>query len=645
MLRRAFLSSIGLSSIGAAALQAQSSPLSRPRLHLSPARIEELRAAIYTTHADIWKLVQAQADKISARTPPVYQETGAVPNDEQLWQRDVGSNLPFPALAWLLTRNQSYLDAARRWSLAACGYPHWGLGTEDGSDLAAGHQLYGLALVYDWLYSSLDPETRATIRRTLVERGEKMFRAAGTAYWRQSYLQNHLWVSLGGLAAAGFALLDDPEAGAAARVWIDLSLEKFRLTEAALGPDGASHEGAGYWSYGVEYLLKFWHMAGDLLGEQPSSGWWPNTAAYRLYMGIPRASWRSQYTIVDLADCPRSDWYGPEYLLRRLAALYRDGYAQGLADELERAKVTNAVAPWLNVIWYDPEVPAVTPAGLPTLRHFEDMGIVSARSDWSGDESLLVFKCGPVIGHEATARFEYDPGSGHVHPDTGHFVLFANGEWLIRDDGYRWKQTDQHNTLLVDGKGQLGEGAMWFRGQEQIRRRRLPRMLQVEAAAELDWISGDATEAYPLELGLKKFVRRLLFLKPDVLIVVDDIETDSVRRLELRFHPEAKGQQTGDYAWLFRGSKAALRLEVLTPEGSECSTEDTPAKDRDGAAITMHAVRLQTTAAVWRNAVALSWSQSDGDQARVTIERNGDLWVFRVGERMVSLTAEASTGT
>jgi hypothetical protein len=56
---------------------------------------------------------------------------------------------------------------------------------------------------------------------------------------------------------------------------------------------------------------------------------------------------------------------------------------------LERAKVTNAVAQWLNLIWYDPEVPAVAPDGLLTSRHFEDMGIVSARSNWSGDESLL----------------------------------------------------------------------------------------------------------------------------------------------------------------------------------------------------------------------------------------------------------------
>ena len=35
---------------------------------------------------------------------------------------------------------------------------------------------------------------------------------------------------------------------------------------AALGPDGASHEGVGYWEYGVEYLLKFMHLARQLLG-------------------------------------------------------------------------------------------------------------------------------------------------------------------------------------------------------------------------------------------------------------------------------------------------------------------------------------------------------------------------------------------
>jgi hypothetical protein len=82
------------------------------------------------------------------------------------------------------------------------------------------------------------------------------------------------------------------------------------------------------------------------------------------------------------------------------------------------------------------------------LRHFEDLGIVSARSDWSGDESLLVFKCGPFLGHKAVGEFSFDPGGGHVHPDANHFVLFGAGEWLIRDDGYHAKWTGQHNTLL-----------------------------------------------------------------------------------------------------------------------------------------------------------------------------------------------------
>ena len=40
--------------------------------------------------------------------------------------------------------------------VASAGYRTWGLGSVDGKDLAAGHQLYGLALAYDWLYDDLD---------------------------------------------------------------------------------------------------------------------------------------------------------------------------------------------------------------------------------------------------------------------------------------------------------------------------------------------------------------------------------------------------------------------------------------------------------------------------------------------------------
>lgn len=40
------------------------------------------------------------------------------------------------------------------------------------------------------------------------------------------------------------------------QLWIGFALDKFRRTMDALGDDGASHEGVGYWEYGVEYMLK-----------------------------------------------------------------------------------------------------------------------------------------------------------------------------------------------------------------------------------------------------------------------------------------------------------------------------------------------------------------------------------------------------
>ena len=329
-------------------------------------------------------------------------------------------------------------------------------------DLATGHQLFGLGLVYDWCYADLGEEARRTIRDTLVKRTSAMFEAAaaGKAWWGRSYLQNHLWVNISGMVVAGLALFDEAEGASG---WIGLPLDKFQRTMAALGSDGASHEGVGYWEYGAEYMLKFMDLARSRLGVNLyTNAWWGNTASYAQYLNLPRHAWRRNNCIVDIADCPRSHWYGPDYILRALAREFRDGHAQWLAQQADEAGVASAGAPWLNLLWFDPSLPVKAPSSLPTLRHFDDMDLVSARTDWSGEESLVVFRCGPCLGHKAVEEFAYDPGSGHVHPDANHFVLFGAGEWLIRDDGYRAKWTGQHNTLLVDGRGQMGEGKQWL---------------------------------------------------------------------------------------------------------------------------------------------------------------------------------------
>jgi hypothetical protein len=612
----------------------------RRRLFFHSTRVEALKTAITSTHAELWRSAKRKADSIIAKPPPKYPEQVG-PNDEQLWQREVANKIPLLALMSLLTEDEKYLTATVEWSMASCGYPHWGTGNEDGVGLAAGHQLFSLALVYDWLGDRLPGDARETLRRTLLQRGATMY-AAGKgelpierSYWRLPYLANRLWVNAAGLAAAGWALGDEPGVSR----WVELALDKFRRTETFRGGDGASHEGIEYWSYGVEYLLKFWHLAAELAGESPASAWWRNTAAYRQYLALPRKAWKEDNTVVDLADSERADGYGADHILYRLAALNRDPHAQWLAGELRRAGVTNSVPQWLDLLWFDSSVTAQGPAGLPTLRHFDDMGIVSARSGWSGDESLVVFKCGPPAGHYATDKLPYDLGLGHAHPDANHFTIFGCGDWLLRDDGYAWKDTGQHNTLLVDGKGQVGEGSLWFNsgGLNVSAVKVHPRVLAAESSESLDEISGDATAMYPPASGLKRYIRRLYFLKPDVLIVADDLAADGPRRLELRFHPEYPCEKAEDGSFLARGPKASLRMELFTKDGVEVTAGEVDGRDREGKPMPMHTVRMEATRSTWKNVVAFSWSAAGADPVRLTRERAGEEWIVRAGERQVRL--------
>ena len=611
-----------------------------PRLFFTAQQRDALRLAIKTTHTNMWALLRAQADPLVRQGPPKYRTSDDGSGDEQLWQRKVGEALPTLAMAWSLTGDKKYLDAARAWALASCSYPTWGLGPKrDGLDLAAGHQLFGLALVYDWCHSDLDAETLRTIRATLEKRGAAL---AKVTPGRRNFLQNHLWVDACGMATAALAIQDEVPA---TREWIALTLDKWRRTHAALGDDGASHEGVPYWSYGVEYLLKFMCLARTQLGVNfYDHDWWRNTSDYRLYLGLPRHAWTPLNTIVDIADGPRCDYsYGPDYLLRALAHEYRNGHAQWLAAELDAAGIRPNAAPWLNLLWFDPSVAPRTPNDLPTLRHFPDLDLVSARTDWSGDESLVVFKCGPFVGHKAVQLFERDPGGGHVHPDANHFVLFGNGDWLLRDDGYRTKATSQHNTLLIGGRGQLGEGAMWFQGAEALAVKARPHILRADSTPALDHLVGDATEAYARTNGLQRFVRHLFFLKPNIVIVVDDIALDAARALELRFHPENKTERAADGSFGFVGKNAALRIEPLTNTGVEITTgEDATAGQHSKATASLFSIRLCKNTAAWRNAVAFSWSPAPAQPAKIQLQQQGDRWTFTTATH--ELTLDWSTG-
>lgn len=539
----------------------------RPRIYLTADRLTALKAQLTEEpHATLLEQLKQVADGLVEDGPPAYRADDRWSGEEQLYQRGVGNAIPNLALTYLLTGERKYLESARAWMLASASYPTWGLGDIDGMDLAAGHQLYGLALAYDWLYHDLDSEALDATRACLQSRGQRMYERLlnRQIWWHDAYLQNHQWVNMTGLAAAGLALYGEVEG---VDGWVLLPIEKARVTMESLGDDGASHEGVPYWSYGVEYLLKFMDLARGLLGEDLFSGnaWFEHTASFRLYSMLPRGHWTRQSNLMTFADGPRHDWYGPDYMLRKLAAEYRDRHAQWLAGELRGEGFCSNAAAFLNLLWHDPSVAPEPPTDLPRFKHFGDLDVVYMRSSWDGDESLMAFKCGPFIGHHALTRYSYDPGGGHVHPDAGSFLLFAHGDWLIVDDGYTWKTTAFQNTALVNGIGQEGEGGAWFQGERLCAEKRGAKVLRADHGEEYDYVIGDAADAYKSAAGLNRFLRHILYVRPDCWVIVDEFEAASPSIFELQFHADFPFQQQDEHVFDVQGKNGALRLTVVAP--------------------------------------------------------------------------------
>ncbi len=539
-----------------------------PRLYVTAGQVAKLTTALpQEPYAALFREVRDVADLGVAADPPAYFEPEDWTGWQQLWQRPVGDMIPHLALAYLLTGKAEYLEAARKWMLASAGYPTWGVGSLDGVYLAAGHQLYGLALAYDWLYHDLDAETLATVRNCLATRGQRLYEAVLTeqVWWHDLYLLNQQWVNMTGLAAAGLALFGEVDG---VDGWILLSLEKFRTAVDSLGPDGAYHEGVPYWAYSLEHLLKFADLSRTLLDEDlfQDSQWLANTASFRLYSMLPVQSWTRHSIVMNFGDGTRQDYYGPDYLLRKLAAEYGNGHAQWLAQALDEADLSAWAARFLNLLWVDPGVAPKAPDDLPTFRHFEDLGLVFMRSGWDGHESVMGFKCGPHIGHYALERYSYDPGGEHAHPDAGSVLLFAHGDWLLVDDGKTHKTTAFQNTVLVNGVGQEGEGAWGFRGDGLCAENRGARILRADAGEEYDYVIGDATAAYRAEAGLTRYLRHVLYLKPDCWVIVDELEASAPSTFELYFHADFPFQAEGAKAYSVRGPRGSLRLTALAPD-------------------------------------------------------------------------------
>ena len=540
-----------------------------PWLIITKKNIKDFVQNAEATHKHLYELTIRLADDFIEEEPPRAQ------NAHNMYRR-ISESLPSLGLAYLLTEDDKYLSGAEKWIGALLAVETW----EGSANLGRSSWVTGIAQIYDWLYHYLDGDLKKSIVTRLTKEAEIVKNTAAST----RALSNHLLIETSAIGTVGLILEDDDPNRERflmqANEWTEYIIQNAPL-------DGSWGEGVQYWQYGLGYFLRY------LKGAQTSGyhdyfkdyQWLQKTGRFPIHFSVPDKLTR----VINFSDCG-TDRYLPAFLLYLPASKYRDGVAQDFALKIQATK--SHKLSWFDFLTYDASVVPIDYKSVEDkFHHFEDHGFVTMRSSWEEDATLVGFRCGPGPGHANQAKPERISnkgyGPGHQHPDINHFVIYANGTWLAIDPGYtKLKETRNHNTILVNGKGQAGAGDKWLDYMAFQTREPAPKITLAETTEDYDYIIGNAGNIYIVEAGLQYFERQLMFIKPDVIIIADRLKGKASSTFEWLLQTnEIANIEKMSSGFEVEKEKASLSLFPLLPSGvfSEVTERMLEASDVHGS--------------------------------------------------------------
>lgn len=548
-----------------------------PRVFLTQAEIDALKDKT-KTQKELWQTAISRVRAMSV-------EPAAPPAETRRAQNEVGLGISEAALAYKITGDKKYLDAAKKYMDAAVSYNVWGYSyNKPDVDLAAGHLLYGMGWAYDLLYNDLTSAEKEKYKAKLIRQAKLMFDyfkpKSGKTY---AYSQNHTFIPISGLAVTAYALEGEvPEA----MEWAALSRAIFDRVLATYSDDGYYYEGMEYWIFSTPWLVHYMDAHLHSTGENLYTTTLGLRSAHKFvaHATLPGGEFNFDFGDIYAGNITRSrkgDDYERERIdgrfktnfniLYNLAARYQDGEAQGVADWLRSKGQVSAEEMW-TFIWYKPSIKAVPIEKQTTFHYFSDHDVAYWRSGWDNDATAFAFKCGPPEGHAALQKIEKFPewrlSSGHAHPDAGSFIIWAGGKYLTGDSGYAGVPlTEHHNTVVFDGKGQNREGSGHdvFVGIPYERLNKI-RITEQKMSAQKVSITADVMSAYEPEVGVKRFIRKFEFTAPNSFLITDDIETNSAQTVTSYLHSDNLIDQLSPKRFSFEPNGTSLLAEILAPE-------------------------------------------------------------------------------
>ncbi|MFP3904179.1 MAG: heparinase II/III family protein, partial [Armatimonadota bacterium] len=473
------------------------------------------------SRADIFAEIQKQADEYLQEEKMTFGDTTIPWPPEEMpegqggtrWNpmtSGISGRLVELSLTYQGTGDERYGHRAVELLLAISNWPVWYDPVNDRPSLDVGRMSMAAAWAYDLCYDLMSPQERekaaaAIKRNTLVPLYDALSRGRGNLN------SSALWMI--GLGSGAVATLGDVE-GASMCV---RAVEDFVLGQLDVRATSHPIEGQGYdsWAYGnmLVVLNALKRNFGVDHFDHPFLPVIPQFAINFLGNDRKQHAW--------LEDAGGTTTYVHwHYPLAILGAVNNDPYAGWYLKETET--VNSPRQRPFRLLFFDPETPVQAPETDQPGQVFPKAGWASLRSGWEPGGTFIAFVCS-------------DSGTGHAQRHQNHFLTYRDDVLMTTDCGYAsgrrgalreyTRGTVGHNSVLVDNTNQMYK---------------LGRIPHFVSNTDADYVMGDATAAYSPSL-LQRFHRHLIYVKPDMLFVIDDLKAATEpRTFQWVLHPNSR---------------------------------------------------------------------------------------------------------
>jgi hypothetical protein len=473
------------------------------------------------------------------------------------------------------TGEKKYADNAIALMMAMCASEHWELGGEQDYGMGTGNIMATVAIIYDTTYDLLTDAQRATVRKRLWLAADRFYNYGfhefkklpkpDVRYWENDPQNNHRWHRLCGYMLGCLAIYGE-EPGIDG--YLDDAIKEANFVQKWLPEDGSCHESAAYQAFGTQFLVPTFVAMDRCLGNDAirKHPFFHEAPYFRAHMVTPNG-----LNMWSFGDGDAGTYYFAHYNFK-LAAEWRDEIAQALHLRNFALSEDSYSYHGFSLIWHDPSLKAGDLSKLATSRYFPDMEIATFRQSWTDPKALAAFfKCSPYGGHQLNAyRDSFNPphyvNVAHDHPDAGEFLLAWDGQ-LFAMETSEDKQTRHHNTIMVNGKGQEGEGDAYTQPIPNMGTR--AKIEQYFGAAGYGMARGEAGKYYK---DLSRFARTFLYVDDAYLLAIDEIKAPKPASVDWLYHCDGQWTEAGKAAWTIAKGPSKVRVSIAYPEDITAKT-------------------------------------------------------------------------